>query len=322
MGIFSYFLIFLLGSPALAGSLFTSEEPLALEIKTDFKSLISLPPDQEKIFPATINVAGQEFSAEIQPRGKMRRESCSSLPPLKLILPKGKRIAPFEEMDRDLKIVTNCFTGPVGETAKIFLYRELIQYKLLNAAGFSSFLAREAEITYRDSSGEIISQSPAFFIENIKDFSRRKGLGKNSIAPSTLDLEAELLVGQNFIENYDFFVPSREIPDGHNVKTVLNAKKQTEAMIPYDFDLSYISRGGLLPDTENIVADFHTLGPLHAKKQVLKQLVRLAAKKSELTAEVEKSLLPQEEKAFLRKWISDYAAAVKIFSAPPVRATP
>lgn len=309
MGILALFLS-LTAPLAFAGqpALFHSTKILPIEIKADFKEIAAQKDVEEKLLPGTLNAAGKSMTIEVAPRGNYRRLLCSDLPPLKIILPKGKRPRIFKSLDRDMKFVTNCMPKPT-EASRAATIREYLQYRLLAVAGFPGFQVRLAEVTYRLPSGEQYGNGVGFFIENIKDAMARLDLNGSTTAIPYASLYAEFEVAERFMRNFDFQAAAGY--SDHNVRRIKNAKGEVIALLPYDFDRSGLSeKEGDIPE-----AAHQMLSSLSAvsveKSNYAPYLRRLIGSRAALLAEVNGSPLEKDDKKYLADWINSFIDAAE-----------
>lgn len=317
-------LLLLTSLPAQAGTLFDSAEPLAIEIKAPFANFAKANYKEETSFPSTLVVGEQEMPIQISPRGNYRRISCYRLPPLKIELPKGKRIAPFEHMDRDLKLVTACAPNPDSDQTRD-LVREYVQYKLLLAAEFPTFLIRRLNVVYRNPDGSEFGRGPAFVIENIKDFTKRTRATSAAKPPAFGSAVAELVLVELLLRNSDFVISPKGKDFYHNLRPVIGPKKKLVGFVPYDFDLTALTRGESIPsaeriqqDMQNLVsgADYRSETKLSAT-DTMPYMRKLIDHRAALLAEVENSPLSDEDKKFFAEWITKFLDVIGELTKQP-----
>lgn len=279
-----------------------------MELQGDFKTLLKTAADSmsdETGITATLTAGGESMVVEVQPRGSYRRQLCPELPPMKIILPKGKKPAPFTHLDRDLKYVTNCQLKPDALLADA-VERELLLYRWVEALGLPGFRVRATTTTYRLPDGSIYSRGPGFLIENIKDLSRRIGFTELSPSRPFNELSMEINIVEEFLRNPDYYIPEYKEDPGHNVRRLANLAGEPVLFIPYDFDLSRHTQRETEGKISEIRSALGTWTDRDQKPLAIGPLQNIVDKKAALLAEVEAAKLSAKDKKILREWIANF----------------
>lgn len=311
---YTAFVAHIFAAPAFAEErLFDGAEPLPIEIQADFAAMTSSVADKKRDNPATLKVGGETIAVDLRERGNLRRFICRGLPPFKIVLPKGKeKKGPlFRGLDRDLKFVTHCTLETEPEEQARTL-REYVQYKLLAAAGISTFRVRLADTTYKNPAGEVISRGTGFFIEHVKDLMQREGITQQMSPPPLELLEARVLLANSFLRNVDFWVPTNPKENAHNVEPVFNSAGKPLILIPYDFDLTGVAlRNYGVPNNSHygFTAFMRTTDAKRAAGQeVMRQFV---GREDALLGTIGDSPLSDEDKKQMRDWTRKFLKQLK-----------
>ncbi len=214
-------------------SQWNQQEVLELEIETDLATLFA---NGEKDQPANIswrNADGstQSLNAEVEVRGKTRREICE-FPPLKLKFDEDTLQAKgWNPAFENLKLVTHCMNGDEG-----LVLREYLTYLMLNQLTDKSFRVQLAKVTYR--SNNETTKAFAFIIENNDEMAGRlsgKVLEEEELQLNSIDAEQYrlLTVFQYMVGNTDW-----NLAKSHNIKLVNTGNANVPIPVPYDFDYS------------------------------------------------------------------------------------
>lgn len=174
-----------------------------------------------------------ETKAEIQARGRFRRDICD-LPPIKLKIKKSGRKDLFEGQ-KSLKIVSEC-----RQDDNQSVLREYYIYKAYNLFTEKSMRVRLLRLTLVDKKGKSPDQtSYAFFIEDDDDMAERVGATKVSksidLTNDDVDSDQQTLIHvfNYMIANRDFGVDVRQ-----NVEVITGSSGGRPVVVPYDFDNS------------------------------------------------------------------------------------
>ena len=267
--------------------LFSSAEPFAVTLITDFKALNrDRDPESKKRYPGELRTSGEggaEVSIPVQlsARGHARRNprTCDYVP-IRVEFPKtglGKTVFARQEA---LKLVVQCVRSGDFEQ---YLLREYLAYRLFNVVTHKSFRARLAKVTYLDrATGQTTGTRSAMFVEDVDDVAKRME-GRTVALPRLLfkDVDADMLMPMMLfaymIGNTDFSIFAL-----HNVKIVQRPDKSLHP-VPYDFDFSGLVRAPYAaPDRALIlpsVRDRLYRGPCRRQEQVDPYVANFVAKK-------------------------------------------
>lgn len=227
------------------GALFTSDEPLTVEIAAPWRQLIRT--EKEQAWPATMvveNPGGEPLrvALTVERRGISRQRVCD-FPPIRLRFDKDSVEGTLFDGEGSLKLVTHCDDG-VRWTQ--YYVREMLAYRIYNLVSDFSFRVRPLQVRYRDVDQNREPESHfAFVLEDIDELADRhdmKELEPESSQPARLDpvIASQVALFQFMIGNLDWS-PTRG-PDGsccHNVKLIgAGPESDKEYPIPYDFDVS------------------------------------------------------------------------------------
>lgn len=209
------------------------QEILELEIETDLAALLT---NGKQGQVATIswhdaNGMMQQLVAEVEVRGKTRREICE-FPPLKLKFEEATLQANgWNPAFENIKLVTHCINGDDE-----LVLREYLTYLMLNQLTDKSFRVQLAKVTYRN--GDQATDAFAFVIENNDEMAHRLGgeiLEEEDLQLNAIDAEQYklLTVFQYMVGNTDW-----NLAKSHNIKLVNTGNAQVPTPVPYDFDYS------------------------------------------------------------------------------------
>ena len=228
--------------PAEPTTLFSSDEPIRLSIRSDLSRLARA----NGALPATLTVMGETpetHSIQLSPRGvsRRRREICT-FPPLRVQLPSRPTSGLFEGQRR-LKLVTHCRRQSSHQQ---YVLLEYTAYRLFNTMTSRSFRVRLAEIDYyRNDDAEPSYTRVGFFIEDVDDAAERNGMvevERGDFPTSWLNQEdaARVALFQYMVGNLDWAVQAG--PPGedccHNTRPIGATENATSNLtsLPYDFD--------------------------------------------------------------------------------------
>lgn len=225
--------------------LFASDDPIAIQITADFKSIFKdRDTTEQKWYPGTLVwKAGTDSGStqvELTTRGHFRlKSSTCSFPGLRVKFPKDStKPSPLKgtifEKQGNLKLATHCRSG--NARYEQVTHQEFLVYRAFNAITDSSFRVRFANATYVDPAEKGPIQEPSFFIEDDGDLADRMGVKKFDHQGATFDdLDGNtgvlMAVFFYFVGNTDWSLPYL-----HNIKLFMWNGKYIA--IPYDFDWS------------------------------------------------------------------------------------
>ena len=227
-------------------ALFASHEPLAFTLTADFRAIDKdRDPQSTRRFPGVLTLATQgaaPIAVQLGTRGNSRLNvrTCD-FPPLRVDFPKqdGKSAVKGTVFagQETLKLVTHYWAS---STFDQYLLREYLVYRIFNVMTPRSFRARQAVVTYVDSTnGKRIEARPGIFIEEDGDLARRMGgrvvdLLRSQARDLDPDAATTMAILQYMVGNTDYSIYAL-----HNMKLV-----QTPALgrllipVPYDFDMT------------------------------------------------------------------------------------
>lgn len=215
---------------------FEEDEPVTLEIRSDFKALMNDDTDDPDYRPALISMqpAGpytMKMNVRIRPRGYSRRMACP-LPPLKVDFSHSGTALKQPKKLQEVKLVAVCRKG---ETFQHYVLREYLLYKFYNLLTPLSFRVRLAKTRYVDAAGDsLVFEGWAFMIEDVDNMAKRNQgaeIEDEKLHPRDLNREymTQVAIFQFMIVNLDWSVSGL-----HNLKVV---ERDGELFpVPYDFD--------------------------------------------------------------------------------------
>lgn len=229
-------------APAQDGaSVFSTEAPLALTVRTDMRALLRDRGEEREEHQAVLHYAGRtgapdSIAGELRTRGNFRRrQSICPFPPLRLdIRPRDARGTMFAG-ERRFKLVTHCRSNDLYEQ---YVLQEYLIYRIYALLTDLSLRTRLGRITYEDVSGR---EDPvtryAFLIEREERLADRHGMRvvEDTGAPmARLDPQHTVFVAvfQYFIGNTDWSVRAL-----HNIILLADSAGRLFP-VPYDFDWS------------------------------------------------------------------------------------
>ena len=219
-------------------TLFTSDEVLILELRSDFSAIKSDTAEDPashsgKLIIKTPGGKAKKYSVRIRARGDFRRdpEICSFPPLLVNFKKKDMKKSVFRGQDK-LKLVTPCQTGEdVAE--------EYLIYRMYNHVTDLSLKVRLAKILYFDTgTDKELFENYSFFIEDEDQMAKRNGavIIERFLTPFELDRQnfMRMSIFEYLIGNKDWYITSRK-----NI-VVVESKSNPGILysIPYDFDLA------------------------------------------------------------------------------------
>ena len=219
--------------------LFSTETPLAITIRADFKAVNKDRFENSAArYPATIAVAGSEAAipADLGSRGHFRLKShvCTWVP-LRVMFKREQVAGTVFEGQSSLKLVTHCQDNDNFEQ---HVLREYLPYRIYALLSPLAFRARLAKVTYVESAtGKALTTRYGMFIEDDGDVARRAGMRAVDL-PHVLfkDLDQESLATMALFE-YMIANTDVSILKLHNVKLFVT-EQRTIYPVPYDFDFS------------------------------------------------------------------------------------
>ncbi|MCU0618772.1 MAG: hypothetical protein MUF40_02545 [Gemmatimonadaceae bacterium] len=231
------------GAPLAGQGLFRSDEPLAITITTNLRSLVR-ERDSLKLerWGAVATVTGgtttpQTIPVTLRARGHYRRQARNcDFPPVRLDAGKGVARGTILQGNTRLKVTTTCRPGS-PEYAQYILaeYAVYRAWALLDPLHFRTRLAR---ITWTDSLGRMAPvTSWAFLIEDAEEVADRRGYGVEESQGALFDdVEATSMrrtaLFEWLIGNVDWSVSAQ-----HNIGLFRDSTLAIRAA-PYDFDFS------------------------------------------------------------------------------------
>ena len=227
--------------PSFAGeadTLFSSEEVVRMELRTDFTSIqedrVGKPQNHDgELTYFNADGSSVKLSVSVSVRGNFRKNPVNcGFPPLMIDFRKSEVSNTIFSGQGKLKLVTPC----QGEEDVI---DEYTIYKLYNQVTDLSLKVRLARISYHDTGNDRhIFERYSYFLEDKDHAAERNGLVEKDFFLTPFALEKEnfmkLSVFQYMIGNKDWFVTSR-----HNIIIMQQADStKPPYAVPYDFDFS------------------------------------------------------------------------------------
>ena len=269
--------------------LFSTDDPLVLAIKADFKAINKDRSEKSaKRFAATIAVAGTDalIPVELSSRGHFRlmTGTCSWVP-LRVQFKKTDAARTVFDGQSSLKLVTHCRDN---DTFEQHVLREYLPYRIYGLVAPIAFRARLAKVTYIDAaSGKPIATRYGMFIEDDGDVARRAE-ARSVEMPRVLfkDLDQNTLMTMALFE-YMIANTDVSILKLHNVKLMVT-EQRTIYPVPYDFDFSgLVNTPYANPDPRlglTSVRDRIYRGPCVTEIEFNQALETFRAKKTEILA--------------------------------------
>jgi hypothetical protein len=273
---------------AQARPLFASQEPLALTLKADFKTINKDRTEgSPNRYPATLSLGeGAGLAVTLGTRGhfRLRHAGCSWVPLRVDFSKKGIAGTPFEGQS-SLKLVTHCRDNDDFEQ---HVLREYLPYQIFGLVAPLAFRARLARINYVDAAtGKTLTTRYGMFIENDDDVARRAEARSVEIPRVPFkDLEPESL---NLMMVFEYMIGNTDVSivKVHNVKLIVNQARVIRP-VPYDFDFSGLvdtpyanpdPRLGIVSVTERLYR-----GPCRTEAELGPALERFRAQKTAVLA--------------------------------------
>lgn len=218
-------------------SLFSSDEIIRMELRTDFASIQRGRTDSSEYYSGKLIYGSGtntvKLNVKVKARGNFRRnpKNCN-FPPLLLNFKKnevGNTL--FKNQDK-LKLVTPC----QNEEDVI---QEYLIYKLYNLVTDLSLKVRLVKIEYFDTgSGKSLFTRYSFFIEDIDNVADRANSRqiKKFMTPFNFDRDnyIKMTLFQYMVGNIDWYVTT-----GHNIAIMQPSdSSDLPSAVPYDFDFS------------------------------------------------------------------------------------
>ncbi len=236
------------GTPAVAQvppkPLFAASDPLRLTIQAPLSTLIHNRETRGAISGTLADSNGNSLPVSIALRGITRRttEICD-FPPLRVEFTTSPPATSVFAGQRRLKLVTHCRNTPSFQQN---LLLEYAAYRMYNVLTPRSFLARLANIDYRNPDGRPIVSRAGFFIEDLDDVAKRNGT-REVRAPDRIPIAdlsppdaARYALFEHMISNHDWSMRAGPVGDDccHNARLIGTLGPGTVIPIPYDFDFS------------------------------------------------------------------------------------
>ena len=232
--------------------LFAAEDPIALTLKGDFRTINrDRDPNSRKQYPAELTIAGENGAPRTIPvmlgaRGHVRRmaRTCEYVP-IRMTVPEEQlKDTVFEGQDV-LKLVVQCRNGSAFEQ---YLLREYLVYRVLNTITPRSFRARQVSVTYVDPAGTPIGTRHGMLLEDDGDVAKRME-GRIAELPRALFANLEqgtldtMMMFEYMIGSTDFSIYAL-----HNLVLVQTQDRMLYP-VPYDFDMTgLVSPPYAIPD--------------------------------------------------------------------------
>jgi len=267
--------------------LFSTNDPLLLVIKADFKAINKdRTANSARRFPATLRAGADvpEVPIELSSRGhfRLREGSCSWVP---LRVHFRKDVDGVFAGQSSLKLVTHCRDNDDFEQ---HVLREYVPYRIYALVSPLAFRARLARIAYVDATtARTLTTRYGMFIEDDGDVAKRAG-ARSIDLPRTLfsDLDQESLTTMALFE-YMIANTDVSIVKLHNVKLMVT-EQRVMYPVPYDFDFSgLVDAPYANPDPKlgiSTVRDRIYRGPCRSQAEFEAVLEKFRAKKGEILA--------------------------------------
>lgn len=231
---------------AKAQPLFASYDPVAFTLRAPFKSIFKERGQESDEYEAELVLDdGTVLPIKIKTRGKFRlqRKTCN-FPPIRLNIKKSSAAGTVFESQDKLKLVTHCRNGK--EDYQQYVFKEYLQYRMLNLFTDLSFRVRLTEITYENTEKDDESVTEmGFLIEDEDMMAARNEWAKLNMPVVPPDAYAQEHLA--FIEVFEYLIGNTDFsafmraPDEtkccHNLKPV-GLMSGPVYPVPYDFDFS------------------------------------------------------------------------------------
>lgn len=228
-----------------AAPLFSSDEPIEIEIRGPIGEIVKNAPKSTEAKPAAIVHDGRELTIELSARGNARRrpENCK-FPPLRVKFTKKPQDGSIFHGQKSLKLVTHC---RAPESFQKHTLLEFAAYKIYNVMTDASLKVRLARVRYMsEDASEIYAERLGFFIEDADDAAERIGMREINTPSVTIGQHsgadaARVALFFHMIANHDWSMlvgPDNECC--HNGKLFGAGKGSRDELVfvPYDFDYS------------------------------------------------------------------------------------
>lgn len=270
--------------------LFEDEEPLELELTTQFKSLKGS--ESDTVYFPTFLKYKNEFGVtdsvpvDVRARGNSRRAQCFFMP-LWLKIPKGNsKNTPFQG-NRSLKLVLPC---QEGQEYRELVAKEFMAYKLYEVVSPVHFRTRRVNLTLTDQQNKRkrTYNLSAFVIEDVDEVAKNhdaKKINSGIIFPHLIN--DTLAMKQDF---FSFMIGNTDWSNTtqHNVRMLDLKNEDKHIPVPYDFDYS-----GFVNAPYAVPYDYLPI------KSVTERLYRGVCRDAELTQWVKNEFLEKEDQFFL-----------------------
>jgi hypothetical protein len=226
--------------------LFDSDELLRITLTGPFRTISRDGDEDPERRPGTLSYTAADgstvtFSAELEPRGKSRRDrKICTFPPLWVRLDKDEIDDTLFDKQKRLKLVTHCRSS---KSFQDYVVKEYLVYRVFNQLTDASFRVRLLEVTYVDSERDDSVTRYGFFIEHKDRLAKR--LGRELMEPAeriptaSLDPDQAAIseLFQFMVSNTDFSMIAPPIDDVccHN-SVLFDAGEGMYLPVPYDFD--------------------------------------------------------------------------------------
>jgi len=271
--------------------LFAAEDPIALTLKGDFRTINrDRDPNSRKQYPVELTITRENGKPQTIPvtlgaRGHVRRmaRTCEYVP-IRMTLPEEQlKDTVFEGQDV-LKLVVQCRNGSAFEQ---YLLREYLAYRVSNVITPRSFRARQVSVSYVDPAGKPIGTRHGMLLEDDSDVAKRmkgriaelpRALFAN-LEPGTLDtmMMFEYMIGSTDLSIYAL----------HNV-VLVQTQDRTLYPVPYDFDMTgLVSPPYAIPDPRlpiGSVKERLYRGPCRTLEQIESILAPIRAQRDRVVA--------------------------------------
>jgi hypothetical protein len=219
--------------------IFTDDKPIEMTLTTDYKKLLANKLKMA-VQPATVTLRFPDSStytgsADINARGKTRKESCI-VPPIMLNFKNSSSDA-MRSLHK-VKMVCACTNGAADEQLAL---KEFIAYKIYNLLTDMSFRVRLLHVTYIDEKGRAKTYSQyGYLIEDVDAMAKRnKCKETQKIAFNTEGTQRQQMT---LVALYEYMIGNTDwsVPNYHNIKLITPKENPNSPpyAVPYDFDYS------------------------------------------------------------------------------------
>ncbi|MCB0577873.1 MAG: hypothetical protein KDD10_01010 [Phaeodactylibacter sp.] len=252
--------------------------------------------------------AVQEWSADVNVRGRFRRRVCA-FPPIKIDFSKNdlraRGLLPFD----DIKLVTHCQEGEEGQEAVL---REFLAYELYGKLSPMNFRAQLVEVTYIDAESNIRFTKYGILLEDADELAARLnseeceacyGLEPSQVNPEAYRTHAMF---QYMIGNTDW-----SLEMARNLKVMKPLDGGAYWIAPYDFDFSgLVGAGYALPNNDvgqKSVSQRVYMGTKSTRPQLEESIRHFQSKREEVMACVEGfTLLSRKSRREITRYLESF----------------